>query len=154
MRSSVLVWVPHCSVKVYFLSRLMNREIVFVACPKAMGSSPVAKGSRVPACPIRQCRLLMLAIWRSLEIHRMDVRPAGLSRNSQPLRLWSRAGEGVSDIDSGVDYSGVAVAISGSSSFLRSRLTLGECSRAVMVVLCRSPSSHRKRSSGVKRRSR
>src|SRR5918995_267923 len=59
----------------------MMRDTVFVASPRAIGRSPVASGSRVPACPA-------LAAEKSLRTRATavaEVMPRGLSRISQPF---------------------------------------------------------------------
>src|ERR1700730_13222643 len=58
----------------------MAQATVLVASPKAMGTPPVASGSRVPPCPAlaasSRCRTALTA-W-------LELMPKGLSRTSQP----------------------------------------------------------------------
>ena len=57
--------------------------IVFVASPKAIGRTPVASGSNVPACPTffaLKADLILFTI-------PVDVIPAGLSIVTQPFIL-------------------------------------------------------------------
>src|SRR4051812_50152214 len=61
----------------------MTNDTVLVASPSAMGRTPVASGSSVPACPAlaaAKARLTTDTAW-------VDVMPIGLSRMSQPLTL-------------------------------------------------------------------
>src|SRR6516165_4930997 len=53
--------------------------MVFVASPIAMGSTPVASGSRVPACPT-----FALVLRRMSWTTRLELIPSGLSMTSQP----------------------------------------------------------------------
>src|SRR6516164_8562925 len=58
----------------------MTKETVLVASPSAIGRTPDANGSRVPACPAR------LALKKRLTTPTacVEVIPTGLSRTSQP----------------------------------------------------------------------
>src|SRR4051812_29004843 len=61
----------------------MTNDTVLVASPSAIGSTPVASGSSVPACPAlaaAKARLTTDTAW-------VDVMPIGLSRMSHPLTL-------------------------------------------------------------------
>src|SRR3990170_7265727 len=58
----------------------MTWETVLVASPSAIGSTPVASGSRVPPCPA----LAASRARRTAVTARVDVMPSGLSRMSQP----------------------------------------------------------------------
>src|SRR5215208_2504644 len=59
----------------------MTRDTVFVASPRAIGRSPVASGSRVPACPA----FLAEKSLRTRATAVAEVMPRGLSRISQPF---------------------------------------------------------------------
>src|SRR5476651_2532849 len=58
----------------------MTKGTVLVASPSAMGSRPVASGSRVPPWPA----LAALKTRRTSPTAAVEVMPAGLSRISQP----------------------------------------------------------------------
>src|SRR6516164_9550443 len=60
--------------------------MVFVASPIAMGSTPVASGSRVPACPT-----FALVLRRMSWTTRLELIPSGLSTTSQPFGPLSTA---------------------------------------------------------------
>src|SRR5208337_2998694 len=53
--------------------------MVLVASPRAIGSTPVASGSRVPACPA-----FVPVARRVSSTTRLELRPRGLSTTSQP----------------------------------------------------------------------
>src|SRR5499427_10492355 len=58
----------------------MTKATVLVASPSAIGSSPEASGSSVPACPARFAwnrRFTTLTAW-------VELMPTGLSRTTQP----------------------------------------------------------------------
>ena len=81
--SSVSVLSPHFTVKEYFLFFSWTNEIHFVASPTAIGKTPVAIGSKVPAWPT-------FLIFNNLEIRVtacLEVTPICLSRIIHPLIL-------------------------------------------------------------------
>src|SRR5580700_1588687 len=64
----------------------MAQATVLVASPKAMGSTPVASGSRVPPCPA----LAAPSRRRTAPTAWLELMPKGLSRTSQPWIGWPR----------------------------------------------------------------
>src|SRR5918911_2736929 len=79
-RSSVSVAMPHRTRNRYRLRPAETKCMVLVASPSAIGSTPVASGSSVPACPA-----LAPTLRRSFSTTRLEVIPAGLSITSQPF---------------------------------------------------------------------
>jgi hypothetical protein len=59
------------------------KEANRVACPRHTGNTPVAIGSRVPACPTRRCPLHR----RTMETTFAEVFPKGLLMFRKPLTL-------------------------------------------------------------------
>ena len=69
--SYVSVVTPNLITALYSLVLVRKYSVIRVACPKHIGITPVARGSRVPPCPTRFIPLLLL---RRLTTS-MDVRP-------------------------------------------------------------------------------
>src|ERR1700730_5307339 len=59
----------------------MAEAVVLVASPIAIGNTPVANGSRVPACPT-----WVPVLRRTGSTTRFEVMPSGLVETSQPCR--------------------------------------------------------------------
>ena len=79
--SPLWVAMPHLMVNVYCLGASSSQRMVLVASPKAMGSNPSAKGSRVPQCPTRLTPSNRLRVL----VTPKEGMPAGLLISSQPL---------------------------------------------------------------------
>src|SRR5579872_74366 len=79
--SSVSVSSPHLTVNRYDFAPSWTIETVLVASPKAIGRTPEASGSSVPAWPA----FLALNSQRNCETACVEVTPTGLSRQTQPL---------------------------------------------------------------------
>ena len=81
--SSVSVQEPNVTVNSYVFNKFSVKRIVFVASPIAMGSKPVASGSRVPPCPTFVDGTFFLTKFTIL----VEPIPLGLSITSQPFIL-------------------------------------------------------------------
>ena len=79
--SSVSVSAPEAHGEAVGLAPSTTNGTVLVASPSAIGSTPVASGSSVPACPALPPIEKMLTLVTAL----VEVMPCGLSRMSQPL---------------------------------------------------------------------
>ena len=83
--SWVLVVRPRRSPATYSFSPPSAKLTARVAWPTNTGSTPVAIGSRVPACPI----FFVFKIPRSFAHTSIDVHPAGLSIITIPFAIYS-----------------------------------------------------------------
>src|SRR5580658_10542469 len=79
--SSLSVSSPHLTTKRYDLIPSWTIGTVLVASPKAIGSTPEASGSSVPAWPA----FLALNRYLTCATACVEVSPTGLSRQTQPL---------------------------------------------------------------------
>ena len=88
LRSRVSVVTPSRSVATYSLSWSVRYGMSLVASPSSIGSTPMASGSSVPACPTRS----KPSRRRSSATTSNDVTPGGLSTTSTPASLMAGSG--------------------------------------------------------------
>src|SRR5262249_26799099 len=82
VRSPVSVSDPIAATASYSFSPSRRKRATFVPSPTSTMSRPVAKGSRVPPCPIRS----NLNFFLSRLVTSAELKPAGLSTRSTPSR--------------------------------------------------------------------